>query len=218
MNIQWDTVVRTLENWQAGLDAPSVTTIASRYRHDGWAVLTSTIISLRTKDDITLVRSAALLARAPSPHALLELNASELEKLIYPAGFYKTKAKNMLQIAKIILEKYGGAVPSDMDALLALPGVGRKTANLVLIEAYDKDGICVDTHVHRISNRCGWLTSKTPEETEMLLRKILPLQFWKRINPLLVLYGQQVCRPQSPFCSRCVITSFCTRIGVERTR
>jgi endonuclease-3 len=221
--IDWDGIVAALERWRAGLSSeiteePSVTTIAEKYKRDPWAVLASTRLSLRTKDEVTLVRSAVLLEAAPTPEALLKLDASKIEKLIFPVGFYHTKAKNLLDIASIIVEKYSGAVPCDMDELLALPGVGRKTANLVLIEAFDKDGICVDTHVHRINNRAGWLKSSTPEQTEMTLREIMPRKHWKGINALLVLYGQRVCRPISPFCSKCVIKSHCAAIDVGKTR
>ena len=214
----WDKIIHALNVWRSNQDAPSVTTIAERYRHDSWAVLLSTILSLRTKDEVTLVTSAALLARAPTPAALLTLDEAEIAKLIYPAGFYKTKAQNLCKIAKILVEQYHGQAPADMDKLLALPGVGRKTANLVLIEAFDLPGICVDVHVHRISNRSGWLCTKTPEETEMTLREILPKKYWKGINALLVLYGQNLCRPLSPHCSRCVITAHCKRVGVDRSR
>ncbi|MDR1507357.1 MAG: endonuclease III [Treponema sp.] len=216
----WGGIVAALKAWRKkrGEEDPSVTTVAERYRKDPWAVLVSTILSLRTKDEVTLKTSHALLAKAPNPASALALTEQQAAALAYPAGFYKTKAANIRKIASIIIEKYGGRVPSDMDALLELPGVGRKTANLVLIEAYDKYGICVDIHVHRISNRTGWLSSKTPEETEMILRNILPKKFWKAINPLLVLYGQNVCRPLSPFCSRCVIKKHCAGTGVEKTR
>lgn len=214
----WKAVIDALENWRAGIAEPSVTTIAENYQHSPWAVLASTIISLRTKDEVTLAASKRLLERADSPQSLLALTQNEIEKLIYPSGFYKTKAKNLHIIAKILVENYGGLPPKDMEALLALPGVGRKTANLVLIEAYGIDGICVDTHVHRISNRTRWLKSKTPEETEMKLREILPRVYWKRINALLVLYGQSVCKPISPFCSQCVIHRHCGREGVGRSR
>jgi endonuclease-3 len=221
--------MKALEAWRnapgqtrdAGETDPSVTTIAERYKQDPWAVLVSTIISLRTKDEVTLISSKRLLERSPDPKSLLALPEGEAERLIYPAGFYRTKAANLGKIAAILLDRYGGQVPADMDALLALPGVGRKTANLVLIEAFDMDGICVDTHVHRISNRQGWLGdggSKSPDETEALLRKILPRKYWKGINSLLVLYGQRICRPISPYCSRCVIRDGCARRGVERTR
>jgi endonuclease-3 len=181
-------------------------------------VLASTILSLRTKDEVTLVRSQALLEKAPDPQQLLALSTEAIEKLIYPVGFYHTKARNLQKIASIIMETYNGQVPADMDALLALPGVGRKTANLTLTEGFDMDGICVDVHVHRITNRLGALRSKTPEATEMLLREILPKKYWRRINLLLVLYGQRICRPVSPFCSRCVMARHCERVGVERSR
>jgi endonuclease-3 len=181
-------------------------------------VLVSTILSLRTKDEVTLVCSKRLLEKAPSPETLLTLPEDEVARLAYPAGFYRTKAGNLKKIAAILIEQYGGAVPPDMDTLLALPGVGRKTANLVLIEAFDLPGICVDIHVHRISNRTGWVSTKTPEETEMALRERLPKKYWKGINALLVLYGQNLCRPISPFCSRCAITKHCRRIGVESSR
>jgi endonuclease-3 len=212
----WDAVFKILEAWRTA--DPSVTEVAGRYQRDPWAVLVSTILSLRTKDEVTLAASRAFLERAPNPAALLSLSGDEAARLAYPVGFYRTKAANLRKIAAILMERYGGQPPANMDALLALPGVGRKTANLVLIEAFDMDGICVDIHVHRICNRAGWLASRNPEETEMLLRRILPRKYWKKINALLVSYGQQICRPVSPFCSRCVIAAHCRRAGVERSR
>ena len=220
----WDKVFRGLENWRKELlrssDAadPSVTTVAERYRRSPWAVLASTIISLRTKDEVTLEASKRLLEKAAGPAELAKLETGKIERLIYPAGFYRTKAANLKKIAAILLADYRGEVPADMDALLALPGVGRKTANLVLVEAFDLPGICVDIHVHRISNRRGWLESQSPEQTEMILRQILPKKYWKSINYLLVLYGQNICRPVSPFCSRCVIKTGCPANGVDRKR
>jgi endonuclease-3 len=216
-NFDWEGLVSALENWRDALPKdgdglPSVSTVAEKYRHDGWAVLASTILSLRTKDKVTLAASRALLAKAPDTSSILRLTREEIEKLIFPAGFYHTKAENLQKIARILIDKYDGAVPPDMEALLALPGVGRKTANLVLIEAFDMDGICVDTHVHRICNRLGLLQSKSPDETEMILRKIMPRQFWKRINALLVLYGQQVCRPVGKRCEECVVKKFCKSV------
>ena len=223
--IKWDAIFAALEKWRDDIHVqdPSVNTVAEHYlRADGasdpWAVLVSTILSLRTKDEVTLAASRRLLEKAGSPAELSVLKEAAVAKLIYPAGFYRNKAASLKKIAAILLEEYGGEVPASMDALLALPGVGRKTANLVLTEAFDLDGLCVDIHVHRISNRCGWLFSKNPQETEMILRDILPKKYWKRINFLLVLYGQKLCRPVSPFCSRCVIVKQCERHGVERTR
>jgi endonuclease-3 len=220
---EWEAILGALKKWRKdlqkqGAEDPSVTTVAERYKKDPWAVLVSTIISLRTKDEVTLTASRALLAQAPTPRALLKLSTGETEKLIYPAGFYRTKAANLHKIARILKDSYDGKVPDDLDTLLELPGVGRKTANLVITEAYNKDGICVDIHVHRISNRTGWLVSRSPEETEMILRRILPRKFWKTINSLLVLYGQNLCRPVSPFCSRCIIKEHCSRCGIEKSR
>jgi len=220
MKIKWDSIFKKLEKWRDDIAAedPSVTTVAENYQHSPWAVLVSTIISLRTKDEVTIVASERLLQKAPSPAELNAMKASLIEKLIYPAGFYRNKAASLKKIAAILLEQYGGKVPASMEELLALPGVGRKTANLVLTEAFDLDGLCVDIHVHRISNRCGWLQSGAPDETEMILRDILPRKYWKRINYLLVLYGQKVCRPVSPFCSCCVINSHCPRREVKKSR
>jgi endonuclease-3 len=228
-NPDGDHIYRSLQSWRDGgapagtgeaakEPVPSVSTVAERYRQDPWAVLVSTILSLRTKDEVTLVTSKAFLKRAPTPAALLDIPEEEAAKLAYPAGFYRTKAANLKRIARILMDERGGQVPADMEALLALPGVGRKTANLVLIEAFDLDGVCVDIHVHRICNRLGAVESRSPDETELILRQILPRQYWKGINALLVLYGQRVCRPVSPYCSRCVIRSHCERRGVEKSR
>ena len=222
-NPDWDSIVGALKKWRndlqkTGAENPSVTTVAERYRNDPWAVLVSTILSLRTKDEVTLKCSQTLLAKAPTPEKLLTLEEAAVAKLAYPAGFYRTKAANLKKIAALLIGRYNGKVPADLDTLLSLPGVGRKTANLVLIEAFNMDGICVDVHVHRISNRMRLLTSKKPDETEMILRQILPRKYWKVLNALLVLYGQNVCRPVSPFCSRCVIAGHCKRVGVEKSR
>ena len=224
---EWTAIFRKLEIWRKELLAvpdredTAVTTVAEDpvygpEKH--WAVLVSTILSLRTKDEVTRVTSRRLLEKAPDPAKLLALGMKETTRLAYPAGFYRTKAANLRKIAAILLEKYQGQVPAGMDALLSLPGVGRKTANLVITEAFDMYGICVDIHVHRICNRAGWLETANPEKTEDRLREILPKRYWKRINGLLVLYGQNLCRPQSPFCSRCVIKAHCQRRGVVKSR
>ncbi|MDR1301853.1 MAG: endonuclease III [Treponema sp.] len=231
----WDTVVAALEAWRKELEEtetpadsgsgtstnvaePAVSTVAEHYKRDPWAILVSTIISLRTKDAVTLTVSQGLLQKAPDPASLAALPDEILIRLVYPAGFYRTKAANLKKIAVILREQYQYQVPATMEELLALPGVGRKTANLVLTEAFDQDGICVDIHVHRISNRLGWVSSANPEQTETALRAVLPRQYWKGINALLVLYGQRICRPISPFCSRCVIHPYCERRGVIRSR
>ena len=227
INPDWKNIFKNLEKWRKeilslpGAENTAIEAVASECRPDNekaWAVLVSTIISLRTKDDVTRVASKRLLEKAPNPKKLLKLKTEEIENLIYPAGFYHTKTKSLKSIAVILIEKYDGLVPADMEKLLSLPGVGRKTANLVLTEAFNMYGICVDIHVHRICNRAGWLESKTPEKTEIRLREILPKSFWKRINGLLVFYGQNICRPVSPFCSRCVISDFCEKKGIYRKR
>ena len=225
--IDWDAIFKSLEKWHKKILAETkgedtaVTTVASDYKNEPgkpWAILVSTILSLRTKDEVTRAASRRLLEKAPNPARLLALGIEETARLAYPAGFYRTKAANLAKISAILLEQYNGQVPTDMDALLSLPGVGRKTANLVITEAFGMYGICVDIHVHRICNRCGWLETPSPEKTEMELREILPKRYWKRINGLLVLYGQNLCRPVSPFCSRCVIGDHCQRRGVVKTR
>ena len=222
----WGAIFKNLEKWRKkilavpDMEDTAVTELADGYAQGpgkAWAVLVSTILSLRTKDDVTRAASRRLLSQAPGPAQLLALGPEETARLAYPAGFYRTKAASLTKIAGLLLEKYGGQVPADMELLLSLPGVGRKTANLVLTEAFGMYGICVDIHVHRICNRCGWLETAEPEKTEMRLREILPKRYWKRINGLLVLYGQNVCRPQSPFCSRCVISDHCQRRNVERS-
>ncbi|HUF41482.1 MAG TPA: endonuclease III, partial [Verrucomicrobiae bacterium] len=159
-----------------------------------------------------------LFAAADSPASLLKLSAREIEKLIYPVGFYRTKARNILDICKKLIDDYGGKVPDDIDELLKLKGVGRKTANLVVTLGYKKPGICVDTHVHRISNRWGYVKTKTPEKTEVALRTKLPKPYWIEYNDLLVSFGQHLCRPISPLCSACPVKKYCRRVGVTARR
>lgn len=181
-------------------------------------VLISTVLSLRTKDQTTQDASHRLFRQAQTPGALLKLDVKSIEKLIYPVGFYRTKAKSLRRISELLLERHQGKVPDTLEELLALPGVGRKTANLVVTVGHGKPGICVDTHVHRISNRWGLVKTLTPEETEMALRKILPKRYWIEFNDLLVCFGQNLCQPVSPHCSRCKIRKHCPRIGVNRSR
>ncbi|MBI4353030.1 MAG: endonuclease III [Candidatus Omnitrophica bacterium] len=181
-------------------------------------VLISTVLSLRTKDETTAGASHRLFALAGTPEGMLKLSSSQIEKVIYPVGFYRTKAKNILKICGDLLSRFGGRVPDTIEELLTLRGVGRKTANLVVTVAYGKHGICVDTHVHRISNRLGLVRTKTPEETEGVLRRILPKRYWITFNDILVTYGQNLCVPVSPFCSRCKVRKYCARVGVRRSR
>lgn len=196
---------------------PIVTRMA-RERRDPFKVLVSCILSLRTQDKTTKEASRRLYALADNPRDMVKLSEEEIAKAIYPVGFYRNKARHIKEICRILLEEYDGRVPDDLDELLKLPGVGRKTANLVLTRGFEKPGICVDTHVHRICNRWGYVETRTPEETEMALREKLPPEYWLRINDLLVAFGQNVCRPMSPLCSRCPLGEMCPRIGVERYR
>jgi len=172
-------------------------------------ILVAVLLSSRTKDEITAQAVDRLFKRIKTPEDLLKLKKEEIAKLIYPVGFYNIKAEKLKKLAKVLVEKYKGRVPDNMEELLKLPGVGRKTANLVLIRAFKKDGICVDTHVHRIVNRIGFLNTKRPEETERELRKLLPRRWWKKINFILVKYGQNICKPINPLCIECKIKTYC---------
>ena len=198
-------------------NAPSVTLI-STLKKTPYHILISTLISLRTKDQVTLEASMRLFEKANSIEELHKLSEEEIAKLIYPCGFYKTKAARMKEICKIIIENNNANIPDEIDDLIKLPGVGRKTANLVVILGFNKPGICVDTHVHRISNRIGWVKTKTPEETEFALRKLLPLEYWRTINDYFVSYGQTVCTPMSPHCSVCKLNNICQKNGVDKSR
>ncbi len=181
-------------------------------------ILIATILSLRTKDTLTAVVAPRLFAVADTPAAMLALGVERIAELIYPVGFYRIKARQIVAICQILLERYGGEVPSDLDELLKLSGVGRKTANLVVTAGFGLPGICVDIHVHRICNRWGYVQTRTPEETEMALRARLPQRYWIPINRLLVTLGQNICHPTSPRCSICPIRDLCPRIGVTRSR
>ncbi|MBF0557980.1 MAG: endonuclease III [Nitrospirae bacterium] len=185
---------------------------------DPFKVLISCILSLRTQDKTTGEASERLFAMASSPHAMASLTVSRIQETIYPVGFYKVKAKTIKAICQAILSEHRGMVPDDIDALLKLKGVGRKTANLVITLGFDKYGICVDTHVHRITNRWGYVKTKTPEETEYALREKLPRKYWKPINGLLVAFGQNICKPVSPLCSICSLFGYCAKVGVVRSR
>lgn len=180
--------------------------------------LVSTILSLRTKDKVTDAASRRILENAPTPQAMLALTARQVEKLIYPVCFYRNKAVSLLKTCRILIDKHGGKVPRTMDELLALPGVGRKTANLVLTLGFGDYGICVDTHVHRITNFFGYVKTKSPDETEFALREKLPKKHWKTYNDLLVTFGQNLCVPVSPWCSRCPVEQYCQKIGLKRSR
>ena len=205
---------REVRRWQE----PVVGVMARESARDPFRILVSCLLSLRTKDKTTSEASARLFALAHTPVGLLKLSRRRIEGAIYPVGFYRTKAKAIRAISRRLLEDYQGKVPQSIDELTTLPGVGRKTANLVVTVGYQKPGICVDIHVHRITNRWGYVKTKTPEETEQALRARLPKRYWITFNDLLVPYGQNLCQPVSPFCSRCKLVDICDRVGVVRSR
>ena len=206
--------IRILKKEVAQWRVPAV----GHYTQTPFTVLIACILSLRTQDKTTDAASKRLFKLARTPGSMVKLAARTIEKKIYPVGFYKNKAASILKICDMLLSRYQGQVPDDIDELLKLPGVGRKTANLVVTLGYNKPGICVDTHVHRITNRWGFVHTKTPEQTEMALRDKLPPEYWIVINDLLVSYGQNFCKPISPFCSQCKIRRYCDRVGVNRSR
>ncbi len=212
-----DRVVKKLREELKDLPDPSVTLVGKRWKNP-YLVLISCILSLRTKDQTTLPAAERLFKVADTPRKMIRLTAPQIEKYIYPVGFYRTKAKTILYISEELIKNFDEKVPDDLDVLLTFKGVGRKTANLVLTEGFRKPGICVDTHVHRISNRFGYVETKTPEETEMALRRQLPAQYWIEFNTLLVMWGQNICKPVSPLCSRCGIKLYCPKKGVTVSR
>ncbi len=195
---------------------PSVTQISAK--GDAYQVLISCILSLRTKDKTTIAASQRLFKVADKPGSMLKLTVARIQKLIYPVGFYRNKSRVILGLSRKLLEDYSGKVPNCLDALLDLKGVGRKTANLVLGLGFGVPAICVDTHVHRISNRLGWVKTSSPAQTELVLGKIIPRGKWIELNTLLVTFGQNLCFPVSPFCSKCKVYRFCKRRGVVKSR
>jgi endonuclease-3 len=201
-----------------GEDAQDLAVTRTARERDAFAVLVSTIISLRTRDEVTDVATPRLLGVAATPHALARLPPRRIQRLIYPACFYRNKARTLRTIARTLLDRHGGRVPDSLDELLTLKGVGRKTANLVVTLAYGKPGICVDTHVHRISNRLGFVSTRGPDDTETALRATLPSRWWIPINDVLVAFGRSHCTPLSPRCSTCPVRRDCARVGVRRSR
>jgi endonuclease-3 len=183
-----------------------------------YQILIATILSLRTKDTLTTQIAPKLFSLANTPYEMVKHTPEEIAQVIYPVGFYRNKAHSILAISQKLINDYQGNVPDNLDELLHLPGVGRKTANLVITVGFKKPGICVDIHVHRISNRWGYVQTKTPEQTEFALREKLPQAYWLEYNGLLVSMGQNLCTPTSPWCSRCPVVQFCERVGVTRSR
>ena len=207
-------VVRTLKRVVRQWQVP----VVGHYREDPFTTLIGCILSLRTRDETTYAASERLFRLADTPRKLAQLPLRTIERTIYPVGFYRTKARTVRDLSRTLIERHGGRVPDTIDELLELKGVGRKTANLVVTLAFRKHGICVDSHVHRISNRWGYVRTRNPHETEIALRKTLPRRYWKIYNDLLVSFGQNLCQPVSPWCSRCPLEPSCERIGVRHSR
>ena len=213
-------VVETLKILQRAIrafDEPAVEKISEDTREDPFQVLIATMLSAQTRDAVTASASARLFAVARTPRTVAALPTSRIQKLIYPVSFYRFKARYVKDTCAQLVARFGGRVPATMAELLTLPGVGRKTANLVLILSHaSRDNICVDTHVHRISNRLGWIRTRTPEESEQALYRVVPKRWWPVVNLFLVTWGQNVCRPVYPRCRACAISRLCPRIGVTK--
>lgn len=214
----FDTMMKTLMDLFPEEAAPIITRISREETSNPFVVLVGTLLSLRTKDETTQKVMEVLMPHARTPRQLMRIPDGELERMIYPVGFYRNKAKTLKEVAGTVITRYGGKVPDTIEELLSIKGVGRKTANLVVTEGYGKPGICVDTHVHRISNRLGIVSTRNPHETEEGLRKVLPRQYWIIYNSLLVTFGKRICTPLSPKCSQCPIENLCARKGVTRSR
>jgi len=210
-------VIRTLTRHAPSWRATALAEVAAE-RDDPFRVLIACLLSLRTKDETTGPAATRLFGLADTPRAMLRLAPRQIERAIFPVGFYRTKARVILGVCRDLIERFDGRVPDDIDALLTLKGVGRKTANLVVTQGFNKPGICVDVHVHRISNRLGYVKTRNPEETEMALRRRLPRRYWIDYNSLLVSFGQNICQPVSPRCSACPVSHACPRLGVTRSR
>ena len=198
-------------------DVPIITLIA-RTKKDPFRVLIATVLSLRTKDQVTAEAAQKLFAQADTAKTMLELTQKEIQELIYPVGFYKVKSKNIIFICEKLQKEYHGKVPADMDKLLAFPNVGRKTANLVLSDGFGIPTMCVDVHVNRISNRFGYIKTENPFESEMALRAKLPKKYWIEYNFILVAFGQHLCTPISPWCSKCPVSKYCERKNITKSR
>jgi endonuclease-3 len=212
-----DRIIPILEQELTKHEIPIVTLLAGEHRNP-FEILISTLLSLRTKDEVTAAATKRLFALAQTPAQMVRLSEAQIAKAIYPAGFYRNKARTIRHVCRDLIDRFDARVPETLEALLTLKGVGRKTANLVVSLGFNGPGLCVDTHVHRISNRLGYVRTKNPEETEFALRAKLPRKYWSRYNTLLVAFGQTTCRPISPFCGTCPIAAFCDRVGVTRSR
>lgn len=211
-------IISIMQSATKDMTPPAATTVVTHYGRNPFLVLVSCILSLRTKDAVSLASSHRLFAHAQTPRSILGLSQQAIEKLIYPTGFYRTKAKQLLAISTLLLERYNGTVPHTEKDLLTLPGVGPKTTALVLSEGFEIPAICVDTHVHRISNRLGLIKTENVQETEIALKKLLPKKYWSEYNKLMVMWGQNICVPISPKCSICPLLPLCPQVGVTRRR
>jgi len=194
------------------------TTLNRMRNQDPFKILISCLLSLRTKDENTERVVEKLFKFVKGPQDIVKMPTKKLEKIIYSSGFYKRKAKILKHVSKVILEKYRGKVPSSKEDLLSIKGIGPKTANIVLAFAYGKNVLPIDTHCHRIANRLGWIKTKTPEQTEKALEKILPKKYWREFNAIFVLFGKTICKPTSPLCSKCPVRNYCERNGVKKSR
>jgi len=210
-------IIGLIESELSGRKLPIVTLLAKE-KSDPFKILISTLLSLRTKDEVTALATERLFTLAQTPEEMTNLTKEKIQQAIYPVGFYRNKSGTILEVCHTLIERYNARVPDSIDELLTMRGVGRKTANLVVALGFNGPGICVDVHVHRISNRLGFVETKTPEETERVLREKLPTQYWIKYNTLMVSFGRNICRPVSPLCSLCPVFSCCERTGVRKNR
>ncbi len=211
-------IIYILRNKTRGMDKPAVMQIVAEFGKSPFLVLISCLLSLRAKDSISLPVSRKLFQIACTPAKLAHMPLYQLENILFSIGFYRKKARQLISVSKELIERFDGIVPDNFKDLVSIKGVGPKTANIVLAEAFNIPAIAVDTHVHRIANRLGLVNTKTPEQTETELKKIVPRKYWSDINPLFVMWGQNVCEPISPWCSKCALLALCPRIGVKRSR
>jgi len=216
-NIKINNVIKILKKELAVGTMPIVSHLAED-QSDPFMILISTLLSLRTKDEVTAVATDRLFTLAETPEEMLKIPQAKIAKTIFPVGFYNVKARTIHSVCQDLIKRFNSQVPDDLDELLSIKGVGRKTANLVVSLAYGKEGICVDTHVHRISNRLGYVRTKTPDETEFALRAKLPHQHWIIYNTIMVAFGRKTCKPVSPLCSQCKVFKYCDRVGVGHSR
>ncbi|MDZ4165453.1 MAG: endonuclease III [Smithellaceae bacterium] len=215
-NANISTVMAILSGQDLG--PPVISQLAETESPDPFLILIATILSLRTKDEVTALAAPRLFALAKTPEEMYALPEAEIARVIFPVGFYRTKAATIRRVCRELIDRFGSRAPDTLEDLLTLKGVGRKTANLVLALGYHQDAICVDIHVHRISNRLGFIRTKTPDESEFALREKLPRSLWHDYNTLMVAFGRSICRPVSPFCGRCPVAAFCDQVGVTRKR